>query len=80
MNGGRLSNDEAFLQGVEEFRQELDAGAPDADAAERALARIAIRYPEEAETLRELWPEHPADCQHQLRALVAQHAADSETE
>ena len=78
MNGGRLSNDEAFLQGVKELRQQLGAREPDAGAVDRALARIAIRYPEEAETLRELWSNRLGDCGEQLSTLVEQHAADND--
>lgn len=62
MNGGRLSNDETFLQGVAELRAQLDAPQPDAALAQRALNRIALRFPEEGEQLAELWqaPERAA--------------------
>ncbi|MGH9467580.1 MAG: hypothetical protein ACRD1Y_09515 [Terriglobales bacterium] len=79
MNGGRLSNDETFLLGVEELRAQLGAPAPDAAAAERALARIAVRFPDEAEQLGEFWrgAQHPR-CEALLRDVVAQHAAEGE--
>ncbi|HEY8056850.1 MAG TPA: hypothetical protein VIE13_13170 [Terriglobales bacterium] len=81
MNGGRLSNDETFLLGVEELRTQLSAAAPDIAAAERALARIAVRFPEEADQLSGLWrqPDH-ALCARRLDEVVEQHAADSAEE
>lgn len=81
MNGGRLSNDETFLQGVVELRAQLAASAPDAAAADRALARIAVRFPEEAERLEDLWraADHPA-CTRLLETVVGMHAAESADE
>lgn len=82
MNGGRLSNDETFLLGVGELRGLLADPQPDADATERAITRIGLRYPEEAEHLREQW--HSAGTRQTtamlagLQAIEAQHHADSE--
>ncbi|TAN23805.1 MAG: hypothetical protein EPN33_03025 [Acidobacteria bacterium] len=79
MNGGRLSNDETFLLGADELRVQLHALAPDAAAAERALARIGVRFPEEAEQLTGFWlGGQRAACEDLLRVVLAQHAADSE--
>ena len=78
MNGGRLSNDEAFLVGVDELKRQLAAAEPDGTAVERALTRIAVRYPEEAESLRELWRRPGAECTRRLDAMVAQHAAEND--
>lgn len=50
MNGGRLSDDEAFFLGIRQFRQELDGGGH-ADVLQRSLRMIAVRYPEEAEQM-----------------------------
>lgn len=79
MNGGRLSNDETFLLGVSELRAQLQASAPDSAAAELALTRIGVRFPEEAEQLTALWRGgQRTGCEDLLRDVVAQHAADSE--
>ncbi|MGH9413784.1 MAG: hypothetical protein ACRD0Y_08585 [Terriglobales bacterium] len=79
MNGGRLSNDETFLLGVEELRAQMCTASPDAAAAERALARIGIRYPEEAEQLATFWRDTQIDrCEQLLGEVVAQHTADNE--
>ncbi|HET9784680.1 MAG TPA: hypothetical protein VFP94_06965 [Terriglobales bacterium] len=81
MNGGRLSNDETFLQGVGELRAQLTAPAPDAAAADRALARIAVRFPEEAEQLQELWrAANRPGCTHLLETVVGMHADESAEE
>jgi hypothetical protein len=81
MNGGRLSNDETFLQGVGELRAQLAAPAPDAAAADRALARIAVRFPEEAEELVDLWraADRPG-CTRLLEEVVERHGAESAEE
>ncbi|HUX66534.1 MAG TPA: hypothetical protein VMV31_03505 [Terriglobales bacterium] len=79
MNGGRLSNDETFLLGVAELRTQLQSAAPDGEAAQRALARIAVRYPEEAEHLGELWSGPQAQaCAALLARVEAQHQAENE--
>lgn len=79
VNGGRLSNDETFLLGVDELQAQLQATAPDAAAAERALARIAVRFPEEAEQLTVLWRgDQRTECEDLLREVLVQHSADSE--
>lgn len=79
MNGGRLSNDETFLLGANELRAQLHAPAPDTAAAERALTRIGVRFPEEAEQLTALWRGgQRIACEDLLRDVLAQHAADSE--
>lgn len=56
MNGGRLSDDEAFFLGIRQFREEL-AGPARVDACERPLRMIAVRYPEEAEEMQALLHE-----------------------
>lgn len=79
MNGGRLSNDEAFLLGMTELRAQLDAAKPDSGTAERALARIAVRFPEEAEELGALWrTPHQAGCAALLSHLENLHAKDDD--
>jgi len=79
MNGGRLSNDETFLLGVAELRAQLQAAAPDGEAALRALARIAVRYPEEAEQLGDLWRgPQPLACAALLAQVETQHQAENE--
>jgi len=85
MNGGRLSNDETFLLGMGELRGQLNAPAPNQEVAERALNRIAVRYPEEAEQLRGLWlapsPERGEVVDAMLQSLdsiEAQHRAESD--
>ncbi|MGH9417411.1 MAG: hypothetical protein ACRD01_12365 [Terriglobales bacterium] len=74
MNGGRLSNDATFLLGVAELRTQLDAPQPDAALAQRAITRIALRFPEEGEQLAQLWlsPERPA-CAALLTEIEALH-------
>lgn len=47
MNGGRLSDDEAFFLGIRQFREEM-AATGDAERLQRPLRMIAVRYPEEA--------------------------------
>jgi hypothetical protein len=82
MNGGRLSNDETFLQGLGDLRAQLASPQPDADATERAFTRIGIRYPEEAEQLRAQW-RHDGSTESlaaELLALEDQHRSDSEDE
>jgi len=79
MNGGRLSNDAAFLIGVEELKAQLAADAPDAQAAERALTRILIRYPEEGEALAASWRRsESAVCTQLLADLEQQHAEEND--
>ncbi|HVB39274.1 MAG TPA: hypothetical protein VNE83_00095 [Terriglobales bacterium] len=78
MNGGRLSNDETFLLGVGELRGQLNSPAPNQEVAERALNRIAVRYPEEAEQLRGLWLTASAKRDEVLDAIEAQHRAESD--
>ncbi|MGH9475935.1 MAG: hypothetical protein ACRD1C_06350 [Terriglobales bacterium] len=81
MNGGRLSNDETFLLGVEELRTQLGAALPDGAAAERALARIGVRFPEEAERLGKYWQTaQRVQCEDLLGEVIAQHRAESEDE
>lgn len=77
MNGGRLSDDEAFLLGVVELRNQIEAAHPDMAATERAFTRIAVRFPEEAGRLRELWPD-PEQCEQLLTELEAQQRADTD--
>lgn len=50
MNGGRLSDDEAFFLGIQQFREELQ-GEGKADGLLQPLRMIAVRYPEEAEEM-----------------------------
>ncbi len=76
MNGGRLSDDETFCLGVEELRTQLDAGTADAEATQRAIARIGMRYPEAAEELTAAWPRR-AEASVLLDAWAARHAEDS---
>lgn len=79
MNGGRLSNDETFYLGLSELKRQMAAPTPDEEVADRALARIAIRYPEEAEQLRECWGERQLEhLQRLLAAVEAQHAQESQ--
>ncbi|MGH9487451.1 MAG: hypothetical protein ACRD04_07655 [Terriglobales bacterium] len=79
MNGGRLSNDETFLLGVAELRTQLAAPVADAAAAERALARIGVRFPEQAEQLSALWlAAQKGQCESLLSEVMAEHQADSE--
>lgn len=56
MNGGRLSDDEAFFLGIRQFREEL-AGEAKADGFDRPLRMIAVRYPEEAEEMQAMLDE-----------------------
>lgn len=77
MNGGRLSDDEAFLLGVVELRNQLEAAHPDLAAAERAFTRIAVRFPDDAERLRELWPDAES-CEQLLTELEVQQRADTD--
>jgi len=79
MNGSRLSNDESFLLGVAELRTQLASPEPDLDAAERALTRIAMRYPEEAEELATRWrgPLRP-ECATLLRGIEEIHRSDAD--
>jgi hypothetical protein len=76
VNGGRLSDDETFCLGVEELRAQLRAPTPDPAAAQRALARIGMRYPEAVEELEAAWPQ-TAETAALLDAWAARHAADS---
>ncbi|HEY7839408.1 MAG TPA: hypothetical protein VIC54_12505 [Terriglobales bacterium] len=82
MNGGRLSNDETFLLGIGELRGQLNTPAPNKEVAERALNRIAVRYPEEAEQLRGLWLAASAErgeaLDSMLDSIEAQHRAESD--
>lgn len=56
MNGGRLSDDEAFFLGIRQFREQLTREVK-AEAFERPLRMIAVRYPEEAEQIQSLLDE-----------------------
>lgn len=56
MNGGRLSDDEAFFLGVRQLREQL-AGEAKSDACLLPLRMIAVRYPEEAEQMQILIEE-----------------------
>ena len=84
LNGSRLSDDEAFRQGMRQLRAELRAAAPDTAAVQRALRQIAVRYPEEAEELQIHtaatptgdWPTQAPRWEALLVRLEAQHAAD----
>lgn len=83
MNGGRLSDDEAFLLGAGELRALLQAATPDLGAVERALTRIGVRYPDEAEQLRQLWKENHRRVPSLagiLAGLEAQYLADTAEE
>lgn len=79
MNGGRLSNDEVFLLGMEELRRQLASAHPDREAAQHALTRVALRFPDEAEELRAKWPE-PEACRALLDRMAEQHRLDSDAE
>ncbi|HXE31465.1 MAG TPA: hypothetical protein VN515_06660 [Terriglobales bacterium] len=77
MNGGRLSDDEAFLLGLGELRAQLQEAVP--PPAGPALTRIAMRYPEEAEALESALAGADLPRARRLLAdLEAQHRADAE--
>lgn len=75
MNGGRLSDDEAFFLGIRQFREQL-AQESKADAFERPLRMIAVRYPEEAEQMQSLLDENAGPIaqptREQLEAMLQQ--------
>ena len=79
MNGGRLSDDEVFLLGMEELRRQLASARPDTDAAQQALTRVALRFPDEAEELRAKWPQAEA-CRVLLDSIAEQHRLDSDAD
>ncbi len=76
MNGGRLSDDETFCLGVEELRAQLGAAVGDAEAVQRAIARIGMRYPEAAEELTAAWRQ-PTEAAALLDAWEGRHAEES---
>ncbi|HZT72876.1 MAG TPA: hypothetical protein VE996_04425 [Terriglobales bacterium] len=80
MNGGRLSDDEAMLQGLRQVRAALAGEAP-AEPPHQALRMIAMRFPEEAENITALWMRAPSGHRQEIETLLAeierQHAEDS---
>ncbi|MGH9394136.1 MAG: hypothetical protein ACRD1E_08205, partial [Terriglobales bacterium] len=66
-----------FLQGVAELRALLAAAEPDPLAAERALTRIAVRFPDQAEQLVSSWGRADrTDCEAQLAGMERLYAED----
>lgn len=55
MNGGRLSDEEAMAQGLQQVRARLAESTVGDGPPLQALRMIAMRFPEEAEELEALW-------------------------
>lgn len=60
MNGGRLSDDEAMVQGMAMLRAQMAALGAGAEPPAQALRMIAMRYPEEAERIETAWRQGQA--------------------
>jgi hypothetical protein len=60
MNGGRLSDDEAMVQGMALLRAQMASLGAGAEPPAQALRMIAMRYPEEAERIEAAWRQGQA--------------------
>ncbi|HXR98217.1 MAG TPA: hypothetical protein VN709_10290 [Terriglobales bacterium] len=85
MNGGRLSDDEAFLLGMADLRARIASdtvgGADDVDAISRALTRVAMRYPDAADEFGQLFAARQLGaCRDLLDTVAAQHAIEMSDE
>ena len=89
MNGGRLSDDEAFLLGMADLRARLQTGMDpglengidDLDAVSRALTRVAMRYPDAADEFSQLFAARQLNaCRELLDTVAAQHAIEMSEE